>query len=105
MPKFVPVARLSELPPGGVKTVVVGDREIALFNVDGELFAIDNCCPHQGGPLADGWLAGTRITCPWHAWCFELSTGKMPIGGVASVDVFDVQVEGSTITISSEPRS
>jgi nitrite reductase/ring-hydroxylating ferredoxin subunit len=105
MPKFVPVATLAELPPGGRKIVVVGEREIALFNVAGTLFAIDNFCPHQGGPLADGWLDGTVVTCPWHAWCFELRTGKMTLGDLASVDVFDVQLEGSTITISSDPRS
>jgi nitrite reductase/ring-hydroxylating ferredoxin subunit len=105
MPKFVPVATLAELPPGGRKIVLVGDREIALFNVAGTLYAIDNFCPHQGGPLADGWLDGTVVTCPWHAWCFELRTGKMTLGDLASVDVFDVQLDGSTITISSDPRS
>jgi NAD(P)H-dependent nitrite reductase small subunit len=105
MPKFVPVATLSELPPGAVKTVLVGDREIALFNVAGRLYAIDNFCPHQGGPLSEGWLEGTVVTCPWHAWCFELRTGKMTLSDIAAVDVFDVQLEGSTITISSEPRT
>jgi nitrite reductase (NADH) small subunit len=105
MAKFVPVATLSEVPPGARKTVVVGEREIALFNVAGTLYAIDNFCPHQGGPLSEGWLEDTVITCPWHAWCFELRTGKMTLSDLASVDVFDVQLEGSTITISSEPRT
>ena len=104
MRKFVPVATLDEIPAGSAKTVVVGEREIALFNVGGTIYAIDNICPHQGGPLADGWLEGTVVTCPWHAWCFELRTGKMILSDLASVDVFDVQLEGSTISISSEPR-
>ncbi len=104
MRKFFPVATLDEVPAGAAKTVVLGEREIALFNVDGTIYAIDNICPHQGGPLADGWLDGTVVTCPWHAWCFELRTGKMVLSDLASVDVFDVQLEGSTITISSEPR-
>ena len=105
MSKFVPVAKLSEVPPGAAKAVVVGEREIALFNVGGALFAIDNTCPHQGGPLAEGWLDGTTVACPWHGWCFELRSGKMTLGDLARVDVFDVQLEGSTIMISSEPRT
>jgi len=105
MRKFVPVATLDEVPLGAAKAVVVGEREIALFNVDGTIYAIDNVCPHQGGPLADGWLDGTIVTCPWHAWCFELRTGKMILSDLASVDVFDVQLDGSTITVSSEPRT
>ncbi len=105
MPDFVPVTTLDELPAGSVKTVIVANREIALFNVAGELFAIENTCPHQGGPLAEGWLEGTIVTCPWHAWCFELRTGKMTLGDFGSVDAFDVQVEGSTISIASAPRT
>ena len=105
MSRFVPVASSSDLPPGASKVVVVGEREVALFNVAGRLYAIDNICPHQGGPLADGWLDGTVVVCPWHAWCFDLVSGQMTLGDFARVDTFDVQVEGSTISVFSEPRS
>jgi NAD(P)H-dependent nitrite reductase small subunit len=104
MPTFVAVASLADLPPGSSKTVLVGEREVALFNVAGTLYAIDNFCPHQGGPLADGWVQDAAVTCPWHAWCFDLRTGKMTLGDLARVDVFDVQLDGSTISISCEPR-
>ncbi len=105
MPKFHAVARVDEIPPGTGRAFIVGEREIALFNVDGAFYALENSCPHQGGPLADGWLEGTLVTCPWHAWCFDVRTGKMTLGDYASVDAFDVQVEGSTVSIASEPRT
>jgi nitrite reductase (NADH) small subunit len=104
MSKFVPVALVSEIPVGTARPYIVGDREVAVFNVDGTFYAIENGCPHQGGPLAEGWIEGNVVTCPWHAWCFDVTDGKMTLGGFTSVDAFDVQVEGSTINVSSEPR-
>jgi nitrite reductase (NADH) small subunit len=101
---FIPVATSDEMPPGSRKTVFVGDREVALFNVAGTLYAIENTCPHQGGPLGEGWLEGTVVTCPWHAWCFDLRTGHMTLGEYSCVDTFEVQVDGSVVSIASEPR-
>jgi nitrite reductase/ring-hydroxylating ferredoxin subunit len=105
MPSFVPVAHVGDIPPGQAKAYVVGDFEIAVFNVNGDFHAIENACPHQGGPLAEGWIDGTIVTCPWHAWCFDVRDGSMTLGGYTTVDTFDVQVEGSTISVWSEPRS
>jgi nitrite reductase/ring-hydroxylating ferredoxin subunit len=102
--EFIPVATTDELPPGSRKTVVVGEREVALFNVAGTFYAIDNTCPHQGGPLGEGWLEGTVVTCPWHAWCFDLRTGAMTLGEFSQIDTFEVQVEGSVVSIASGPR-
>jgi nitrite reductase (NADH) small subunit len=84
---------------------MVGRYEVALFNVGGELFALENSCPHQGGPIADGWVEGETVTCPWHAWCFNLRSGKMTLGEFASIPRFDVRVEGSDIFVSTEPIS
>lgn len=86
------VAEASALPDGGRLLVEVDGRKIALFNIDGEIHALANSCPHQGGSLLHGYLTG-RLTspcpgdyeytpkqryvrCPWHAWEFDLSTGK-----------------------------
>lgn len=101
---FVTVARVGEIAPGTGKAIVVGDREIALFHVDGTFYALDNTCPHQGGPLAEGWIDDCAVTCPWHAWTFRLGDGKMTLGDYASVDVFDVRVEGDEVKISRTPR-
>jgi len=73
----------ADIAPGTAKTVAVDGREIAVFNVGGAFYAIDNICPHQGASLADGWLEGTTITCPWHAWCFNLTDGTMTRGDFA----------------------
>jgi len=105
MPTFVPVAATGDIPAGQARAYVVGDREIAIFNVDGALYAIENSCPHQGGPLADGFIDGPIVTCPWHAWCFDVRTGEMTLAGFTTVDTFEVQVEGATISVSDEPRT
>ncbi len=105
MSRFLAVASTNDIPEGQARAYVVGEREIALFNVAGRYYAIENACPHQGGPLAEGWLEGTVVVCPWHAWCFDVTTGKMNLGHYSSVDAFDVQIVGSTISVCSEPRS
>jgi nitrite reductase (NADH) small subunit/3-phenylpropionate/trans-cinnamate dioxygenase ferredoxin subunit len=105
MPRFIPVASVTDIPAGQARAFVVGEREVAVFNVAGHFYAIENRCPHQGGPLADGWIDGETVTCPWHAWCYNVRDGKMTLGGFTSVDAFDVQVEGSTISVCSEPRA
>jgi NAD(P)H-dependent nitrite reductase small subunit len=98
------VAKTGDIAPGSALTVAVGDREIAVFHVEGEFYAVDNTCPHQGGPLADGWIEGTTVTCPWHAWCFKLTDGKMTLGDFAHIDVFATQITGDTISVARAPN-
>ena len=74
-------------------------RVYALFNVDGQISAIDGICPHQGGPLADGPLEGTTVTCPWHGWQFDVRTGKTPLGPKIKQTVYEVQVEGQDVLV------
>lgn len=77
MTDFVTVARVSEIPPGTGRTVEVHGIWIALFNVDGTFYALDNACPHAGGPLGEGKLReGGVVECPWHGWRFDLATGQ-----------------------------
>ena len=102
MRKLVRVAAVAEIPPGRAKACIVGGREIAVFNVEGAFYAIDNTCPHQGGPLAEGWLEGAIVTCPWHGWCFDVRTGRMTLGELCSVDRFDVGVEGGSVFVATE---
>ncbi len=101
---FYSVASTHDIAPGTAKAFVVGDREIAVFNVGGSFYAIENSCPHQGGPLAEGYIDGDIVTCPWHAWCFDVKTGAMTLGGFTHVETYDVMVAGSTISVSSDPR-
>jgi len=105
MGDFVRVASVDEIPPGRAKTVVIGTREIALFNAAGTFYALENTCPHQGGPLAEGWIEGSTVTCPWHAWSFRMTDGGMTLGDYASVETFDVRVEDGEVKVSRTPRS
>lgn len=100
----MPVAKVSDVAPGSATTVVLDGREIAVFNIGGTFYALDNTCPHQGGPLAEGWIEGTTVTCPWHAWCFRLEDGRMTLGEYASVDAFAVSVTGDTVSIARTPK-
>ena len=68
----IKVVEVSDFYPGEGKTVQVGERELALFNVAGKFHCVDNVCPHRGGPLGEGTLEGSVVTCPWHGWRFDV---------------------------------
>ena len=100
MAGFTKVATTNELQPGTAKLVEVAGRKIALFNVDGKFYALDDTCTHRGGPLSEGSMEGDSVTCPWHGAIFDMKTGQA-LGPPASKGVasFKVQVEGSDIKI------
>ena len=104
MAEFIKVAQTSELASGQGMVVEVGDRAVALFNVNGEYFALDNVCPHRGGPIGEGYVDCHNMTvqCPWHGWTFSLQSGVSPVNAIAKVEKFDVQVEGDEIRVSLE---
>ena len=99
MPNFVKVAKTSEIPPGTGKTVEAGGVPIALFNVGGSFHAVSNTCVHRGGPLGDGDLDGTTVSCPWHAWQYDVCTGKCLTNPMAAVPSYEVQVEGEDVLV------
>lgn len=100
MPGFVKMATLDELPPGHAKEVEHDGRIYALFNVGGEISAIDGICAHQGGPLAEGQLDGTIVTCPWHGWQFDVRTGQATIGTRIRQTVYEVRIEGRDVLVA-----
>ena len=77
MSDFIKIATVDELAPGQAKLVEVDGNEIALFNVGGQFHAIDNSCTHVGGPLCEGELSGSEVTCPWHGATFDVTTGRV----------------------------
>lgn len=81
---------------------MLGSFDVAVFNVDGAFHALENSCPHQGGPIADGWLEGSTVTCPWHAWCFDVRSGKMTLGDFARIERFPVKVENGAVFVGTE---
>jgi nitrite reductase (NADH) small subunit len=100
MPRFVKLATLDELPPGSAKEVEFEGRVFALFNTGGIISAIDGICPHQGGPLAEGLVEGTMVTCPWHGWQFDVRSGKTPLGPKITQPVYEVKIDGQDVLVS-----
>jgi len=99
------VAASDELPPGGKKLAQIGDRAIALFNVDGQYFAIDDLCTHDGGPLAEGDFEGCEITCPRHGARFDVRTGKaLCMPAFEPVTTHTVKVEADGIYVALNER-
>ena len=99
MSELVKVAAVTDLQPGEGKTVMVGDRELALFNVAGQFHCIDNACPHRGGSLGDGVLNDKIIVCPLHGWRFDVTTGQSPVIPTAKVETFAVVVAGHDVKV------
>jgi len=100
MAEFVTVAKTGEIPAGEGRVVEAGGRQIALFNVDGEFHALDNTCLHRGGPLGEGELAGKVVTCPWHGWTYDVSTGEVTFNPTVRVEKLQVRVEGDSVQVA-----
>ena len=96
---FVKVAETTALKPGAGMVVEAAGRELALFNVDGEFYCIDNTCPHMEGPLGEGDLDGDEVMCPWHAWSFNVKTGEGLYGSGLCVRSFPCKVEDGTVLV------
>ncbi len=100
MAAFVKVARTEEIAPGQGKIVEVSGKKIAIFNVGGAYYAIDDTCTHQGGPLSEGELVGKQVTCPWHGAVYDVTTGEV-LGPPApeGVSRYKVRLSGNEIEI------
>ena len=98
---FVKVAKLADIADGGAICVEADGNQIALFKMDGECYALDNTCPHRGGPLSAGYFDPVRRTvqCPWHGWMFNCLTGISPINPLHRVQKYDVKIEGDEIYV------
>jgi 3-phenylpropionate/trans-cinnamate dioxygenase ferredoxin subunit len=101
MPGFVKVASRSEVPPGGKALAEVDGRAIALLNVGGTFYAIDDVCTHDGGPLAEGELSGAEIRCPRHGARFDVRTGKaLSFPAFEPVATHRVEVRGEEVYVA-----
>ena len=100
MAEFVTVAKTSEISQGQAKAVEVKGAPVAIFNVGGTYYAIEDTCSHVGGPLSEGTVEGTTVNCPWHGAQFDLASGKVLMPPAASgVKSYKVRVEGSEIKL------
>ncbi len=99
MGEYVEAARLEQIPETEGLVVDLRGQQIGLFRVDGQIHAINNLCPHRGGPLAEGQRDGSRITCPWHAWSFELTSGACTFNESIKVECFPVRIERDKVLV------
>jgi nitrite reductase/ring-hydroxylating ferredoxin subunit len=100
MSDWLSIAKAADLSPGEAGEYVAAGRIIALFNVGGTFYALDGICPHQGGPLGKGLLAGCIVTCPWHGFQFDVTTGQHQTSRSIVHPTFPVKVERGEIYIN-----
>ena len=99
--RYVSVAKVGEIPDGGVKVVRLGDQDIAIYHIDGGYHAIDDICPHDGGELASGVLEGTVVECPRHGSRFDVRTGAvLTLPAVSPVTSYDVRLKDGEIQVA-----
>src|SRR3954470_17666225 len=97
---FTRVAALSELTAGKGKQVTVGAKKVAVFYLDGKVYAVDDTCPHRGASLSEGQCHMGQVMCPWHATRFDLTTGAaLCPPAKAGVTAYTVQVMGDEVQV------
>jgi nitrite reductase (NADH) small subunit len=103
MSEFLPVGEAASFPPGYGRTVHVAGREFAVYNLDGQFYAIDDQCPHRGGPLGAGLLDKGEVVCPLHGWSFDLKTGACLSGADRAVKTYPVRIVDGEVQICISP--
>ena len=99
MDKWIDIAAVEDCPPGSSIERVAGDRMVAVANVSGKFYVIDGLCPHQGGPLGAGMLCGNVLTCPWHGWQFDVTTGKHRYAATVRQQQYEVRLESGRMLV------
>ena len=102
MSEFQSVAKVGDIPENQGVAYVVNGRMVAVFNEDGEYFAIDDFCPHMGASLAGGFVEKGIVSCPWHAWRFCIRSGQWCDNPRIKIDAFEVRVVGDDIQVKIE---
>ena len=104
MADFVEVAQLEQVAPGQSLFVYVGETGIALFNIDGKIYAINDTCLHQGSSLAQGRLNGNIVTCRAHGWKYDVTTGRLTLNPKSGVASYSVEVVDDRIMVAIERK-
>jgi nitrite reductase (NADH) small subunit len=99
--RWIRVTACANLPPREGRAAVIGDRELAIFNLGDRFLALDNRCPHQGGPLCDGIVSGASVVCPLHSWKVDLETGvvQRPAMDPGCVTTYATRVDDGVLLV------
>jgi len=102
MTLWIDIAALEDIPPRGARTIRTPEGCVAVFRTfDDRVFALDDRCPHKGGPLSDGIVHGHAVTCPLHAWVFDLETGVAQGADEGSIATYPARVEAGRVLIDA----
>ena len=97
---FVRVARATDIPLGKGCLVERSEVSVAVFNAgQGRFYAVSALCPHEDGPLGDGWLEGDVVVCPWHGFDFDLATGRCRVDVDLAIPVYPVRVSAGAVEV------
>lgn len=99
MDEPVRVGKTEDVEQGRGIVAEVNGKSLAIFQVDGRYYAIDNTCVHRGGPLGEGDLEGEVVACPWHGWEYNVKTGACINNPSACVKTYSVLVEGTDLKV------
>lgn len=99
MGNWTKVADAADVPVDTSTVVEAEGKTLAVFNAGGTFYAIDNTCLHRGGPLGEGDLDGTVVTCPWHGWRYDVKTGANEMNAQIKVSCYPVKVEGGAVLV------
>ena len=102
MAYWVKVAEVGDIAADQGKVIEIGGTPVALFNVAGTFYAIDNVCLHMGGPLGEGILKEAVVTCPWHGWQYDVKTGALLGNPAVNVQSYEVKIENDAIYLWME---
>ncbi len=97
--QFFKITTTTELTPGRAKAFQVNDKTIALFNVEGQFYAIDDACPHRGASLAESIAKNGKVFCSWHLFDFDLKTGACGAIPDFPVQTYEVKIEGTAVLV------
>jgi len=96
---FMPAAKIAEVPAGAIHEFQVAGKAVAVANVAGKFYAISDVCVHRGGPLGQGELHGSVVTCPWHGWQYDVTTGKVTQNPTMGVACYATEVRGDEVFV------
>lgn len=97
--KRIKLAHINNIPEGKSIVVNAGENEIALYKIQGQIYALNNACPHMGGPLGEGDIENFCVTCPWHGWEFDIKTGTCITMPGEDAERFDIEIINDEIYI------
>jgi nitrite reductase/ring-hydroxylating ferredoxin subunit len=100
--EFLPALAAADLPPGEAREVTLQGQVVAVFNVRGTFYALPGRCPHRGGPLGQGFVDGPQVSCPWHNWTFDVTTGENVASPDLKIACLEVKVESGQVLVKLE---